>query len=74
MQSVSRLYWNPAPPKMDLPSNYIQSTLFPEFQGTGLGHGSDNMTGSIGDAMTDRDSVDTAWDEGDMEDKMLRNR
>ncbi|XP_038063059.1 uncharacterized protein LOC119733763 isoform X2 [Patiria miniata] len=35
-QDQSRLYWTPAPPKMDLPSAYIRSVLYPEFQGAAL--------------------------------------
>ncbi|XP_072039506.1 uncharacterized protein [Amphiura filiformis] len=72
-QDVSHLYWNPAPPKMDLPSSYIQNTLFPEFHGTGVGLDNDRLT-SAGDDTSDRDSVATAWDEGDLEDRLTRDR
>ncbi len=72
-QDVSNLYWNPAPPKMDLPSSYIQNTLFPEFHGTGIGADNDRLT-PAGEDVTDRESVDTAWDEGDLEDKLTRDR
>ena len=72
-EDVSRLYWNPAPPKMDLPTSFIKNTLFPEFHGTGLGPDADRLT-SAGDDTSDRDSVVTAWEEGDLEDRMTRNR
>ena len=47
-QDQSRLYWTPAPPKMDLPSTYIRSTLYPEFQGTMLDKDIEQQV-SIGD-------------------------
>ncbi|XP_071786267.1 uncharacterized protein [Asterias amurensis] len=47
-QDQSRLYWTPAPPKMDLPSTYIRSALYPEFQGTMLDKDIEQQV-SIGD-------------------------
>ena len=58
---------------MDLPTTFIKNTLFPEFHGTGLGPDADRLT-SAGDDTSDRDSVVTAWEEGDLEDRMTRNR
>ena len=33
-QDESRLYWNPAPAKLDLVPKYVKQQLFPDYHGT----------------------------------------
>ncbi|XP_071949677.1 uncharacterized protein [Antedon mediterranea] len=74
LEDASRLYWMPAPPKMDIPSAFIQSTLFPTFHGT-ANYPESERTTSAGNLTEDAEiEVASAWDEGDSENKMLKER
>ncbi|XP_022099054.1 uncharacterized protein LOC110983798 isoform X2 [Acanthaster planci] len=77
-QDQSRLYWTPAPPKMDLPSAYIRSTLYPEFQGAIMEDDSDKQTVAAGDRLEEEGASDVgmggALEEGEEEEKSDAHR
>ncbi|KAK6173455.1 hypothetical protein SNE40_016901 [Patella caerulea] len=69
----SRVYWNPAPPKLDVPPAQVRQVLFPEYKvpvfGAGLG---DDMAGM---SDTDSDSDDeNQVDSMDPEDREIYER
>ncbi|XP_077983613.1 uncharacterized protein LOC144438458 [Glandiceps talaboti] len=71
---ISRLYWTPAPPKMDVPPAYVQSHLFPSYQGVALGQESERATTIADDSGESEPELASLYDEADIEEKQQRKR
>ncbi|XP_071495128.1 uncharacterized protein [Diadema antillarum] len=74
-QDISRLYWTPAPPKMNFEPGYIRNILYPEFQGIGVSQELERLT-SV--ATTDGEDADvdvmSSWNEADLEERLFAER
>nr|XP_006822240.1 PREDICTED: microtubule-associated protein 1B-like [Saccoglossus kowalevskii] len=71
---VSRLYWTPAPPKMDVPPAYVKSHLFPGYHGAALAEESVQAP-TIGEESGESEAeLVSIYDEGDVEEKLQRER
>ncbi|PIK51547.1 hypothetical protein BSL78_11574, partial [Apostichopus japonicus] len=73
-QDASRLYWTPAPPKMNLPASVIGENLFPRFQGALLKPGGESSLTVAGDDSDDDVEVDLALNEEEERDAQFRKR
>ncbi|XP_070553805.1 uncharacterized protein [Ptychodera flava] len=71
---ISRLYWTPAPPKMDVPPAYVQSHLFPSYHGAALAQESEKAT-TIGEESGESEAeLASMYDEGEVEERQQRHR
>ena len=74
-QDISRLYWTPAPPKMNFEPTHIKNVLYPQFEGLGLSQDIERLT-SLPDTEGDEGDLEamSAWDEADYEERLLQER